>query len=235
MAPDRYSFQSDVFAPPSRAQKAATMLRNWGHRVASLPLINMIPLLSMPAAIVLTGVAALLESGDSLFRGNVVESTKQLMSGAVDTAATATMTLAGGALFWLANPFSWIITGNSIPENLRQGSQALLDMFDNDVKQPDPRTLYARNNAVLGMTPRTIGMNMAGVGFAPTVQRQLDPYRNNMAPANYFTDTIAQQRGIDPEQARANWMKSDENRMSHQELLAAAREQQSMGSGANRS
>lgn len=222
MAQSPYS--NDYFQVPSRAQKIATTLRNWGHRVASIPVLSLTgfgPLL--------VGAAALLDAGDAMAtKKDVVEATKSLMSGAADTAATFVLGF-GGPIFWLANPFSWLVTGDSLPEHVRNASKWVLDMFDNDVKQPDPRTVYARNNAVLGYAPRTIGNATAGVGFAPGLQREINPYSAPLMPENYFTNTIAQQRGQDPEAMRANWLRNEENRMSHQELLAAREAQPGAG------
>ena len=240
MALDRYSSQADIFAVPSRAQKMAGTLRTWGHRIASIPILSSIKILPFGAFLggALTAIAGVLEASNSFAKGDIVQGTKDLISGAADTAATTALSMVDG-IFWV-NAASWLVSGDSLPEHARNATKWTLDVFDTGAKQPDPRTTYARNNQVLGYQPRTIGMATAGVGYAPGIQRELNPYQStmplgnsHMAPQNYFTNTIAQQRGQDPEQMRANWMRNDENRMSYQEMLAA-REQQSIGQGNSR-
>lgn len=225
---------------PTRLQRVADKLRSIGHKMSLIPVVNLLSFLGVPA--IFTGVAAGLDTVSELTKGRLWGGVKQAVSGGVDTAATFAMGWAetftlGAPVWWASSVFTSIGTGDSLQEVLRTGTKSMLDSIDGtsakNANKLDPLTEYARTHQVLGMEPQMTGAMTAGVGYAPWVPQQqmmvpaaLAPsgYPGQNMPPNYWTNTIAQQEGVDPRVRQARWMSAAENRDNYQQLMAARRE-----------
>ena len=206
---------------PGFAERTARGLRKFGHALTVIPLVGD---LMAPA---LTGVATILESGSSVSDGQYSRGFKQAVSGTMDTAVT-TLTAGLGLLTgtWWLNSASALFSGSTLSEHARQMTNWGLDAADDMTGRharaaEDVRlTQIARMNQVLSAQPRTNGVAMAGIGYAPAVQEQLQ----QAAPTNtQFADRVAQERGQTPQEARASFMRDGDNR-EHVAALAASRE-----------
>lgn len=217
---------------PTAGQKVAKTLRGVAHTLAAIPVVGWFGGWILGPG--LSALAGAVESVDGFINRGFSSGVKSLVSGVVDTVATATVS----ANWWLF-PVNWI-TGlvapgfDTIPELARKGTQGILDSALPDKPISAQYTDYARQNRVIGMNPRIIGSRPAAVGYSSMYAPEKAIYNDHMrpehsnpmmAPHNYWTDTVAQQRGQDPETMRRNWMRDDGNRQ-HVEELMASREQQ---------
>ncbi len=229
---DDMSFENGRYevSAPGFGDRLARKLRILGHVASGIPLVSLV------AAPVLTGTAALMEMTSSLTRGEYSKAFKQVLSGSVDTVATGMVALAGGATWWVGNSVWALVSGNSLAEQARQATNWALDSVDDMTRGApvDPLTVQARTMQALSANPMTQGAMVGGVGYAPELAQQIDM---NQAPSGLYdqplspthhTDMIAQQRGQDPAQARMNWLRDADNRQSMKELVAAKREQEKL-------
>lgn len=209
---------------PGFGDRFARKMRQVGHWLEAVPGAG------FWLAPILTGAAALMETTSSTARGEYSKAFKQALSGSVDTVVTAF----SGMTWWLGNGAWALVTGNSLAEQARQTTNWMLDSVDDMTRggPVDPLTVQARTMQVLGASPMTRGAAVGGVGFAPGMEVAMGPNTGYMAPGEasptHYTDMVAQQRGQNPAEARANWMRDGENRMTMQDLVAARREQEQL-------
>lgn len=203
-----YAQQLADYRPPTRAEKVAKGLREWGHRFTMIPLLG--GLLIFP---LMNASAAVIESVDGFIHRGFSSGTKSLISGAVDTTVTSIAALG----WWL--PTNWVAalaTGDSLGELARKGTQGLLDTIIPDGPNKSELTQTARQHRILGMMPMTTGYVPAAIGYAPGIDRNIQmsntgyiaPNGQQM-PANHWSDREAQRRGQDPEAARQAWVRNN--------------------------
>lgn len=231
-----YDNNSDSYelSSPDEGKRLAHGMRKLGHTLIAIPIVgNLLGLISP----LLTGVAALYESGSSFLEGRFSKAFKQLISGTVDTAVTAAST---ASLWWLVNAPLGLVSGATLPEYARRMTNWTLDSIDHAFTENKEQTDYARGNRVIGMNPSIGRMRMAGMGWSPSAAQAMAvqsapgirSYNGMPQAPNYFTDRVAQERGMDPEQMRRNWMRDADNRQYFQELVAAGTSGPSVTRGA---
>lgn len=244
----------DEFKAPSRVERIAAGMRGFVHKASLIPVVGF---MLNKILFSLSLVAAVLDSGGAVAKGEYTEGVKRGVSNIADVVVTGAVLgmsatagvfggagwlLGTGAVYWLANGLSAIITGESLPELARTSTRAALDAISPDDKNNRDLTYLARNSKVLGDMPTTNGARVAAVAFAPGMEQQMmtapdnsalpNPYAPNRMeamPTNHFTNQVAARRGMTPEQAeqaRTAWVNN--NRDEYRALTRAAGNQQGM-------
>lgn len=210
---DDYTQIYGEYTPPTRLEKTAKGLREWGHRFSMVPYLG--GLLLAPA---MTAIAMALDSVDGFFNKSFGSGVKSVVSGTVDTAVTSIVGATGSLLptFWM--PVNWVsglATGESLSEHARKGTQDILSTFISDKPVLPKETELARRNQVLGAHPMTAGFSPAAIAYPALPQMQqaqtghINPATGQSVPPNYWADREAKKRGQSPEEARANWVRNN--------------------------
>lgn len=200
--------------PPSAAEGVAKGLRSIAHKMSLIPLFSL-PLFVFSVPMVAAATA--IETLDGwINKGSFGKGAKSALVGGVDTAMTA---IGSSGIGWVINWISALATGDSLGELSRRGTQGIVDTVAPDKKPESRYTMQPPH--MFGAAPMTVGYVPAAVGYsaAPMMQQYMaapqhpamvDPSGQAVGP-NHFTNMIAQQRGQDPQEMRANWMRDSDN------------------------
>lgn len=197
-------------------------LRKIGHVVGTIPFLGSIGAFFGVA----TGTA--LMAVDSVMHGNFIKAGKQMIAGGVDTAVTM-VSGAGlsGIMIWALDPASLILTGNTMGGLANKVTSWALDAPERAMEKNQYKKRIEDMKQHMGpLQPQMV--TQGAVGWAPGMMPQQDMYYNTMAPRDdrHWFNQEANRRGVDPQQAYANYMRGEGG--EHLDNLNAGRQRAAM-------